>query len=597
MPLVSPCDHRLIKKIHCNLLVAVTYKEVPGEPEKLDCLVEFINTKSAPKSPNTEQTGVDDESGKPSAANHAESENSESSAGESWFGRFWASEQIPLAPPELPELPLLLGYVQVLGYVRLNHQIGGDGVSDNSPGLLWKNREYLNQYAPQELEEKIGTVMQTPFFKSHKNSSHIGGIPDLNCRRLDPTAQYLVHDLVHSFNTMPMPRASAEINDSLQEDLAREVAHSIVPFYVTPQHLLFSSTLVREGLSEVFCLRVPRPADSLPPSYNTKLTGAAGDSGLVSIGYLFVVGVLEEEEGMVSPRAVYFPMELRPGRKGWDREWLQHDYLQNDTVDKQWVVETLDEGTANGILSKETMAECGQNGVNGESNGRGASRSRTRLLRDLDTLIESDIHVVSANERRKSSVSAPFSDAGPLQQVPARLRVLYQIRVNNQALCDMTVSKPFYHVGDDVDFFMEFHSDSAVSTRVVGFTVHIEAHEIFHVDPELDRKLVNAYKVTPTIKMNTFAEALGNAYGNLKPGIVASMVNLPKHLTQQFQSSTFMDLKYFLMCKFVLSELTTPDDLPNVDEDPKRYADYIQDYKMENESTEFKFRVPLTVLP
>lgn len=654
MPLVSPCNHRLVKKINNALLVAVTYKEVPEEADKIDCCIEFINTKY------TEKITTDGDShANALAAQSAEADddsNATTNGDEGWFRSFFSSEKVPLAKPEAPELPLLLGYVQMLGYVRLNMQPGGEGASERSSGLLWKNPEYLLQYVPDEVDQMLSEVERTEFIKQHgKIPGRLGGVSDLTARKLDATAQYLVHDLVHGFNTMEAPNATTEVPDNLLEELTKALANSVIPFYVTNQHLLFSSVRVLEALSEVFRLRLPRIPDSLPPSYNNKLTCATGDTGLVSIGYLFVVGVLEEVQGTVTSRAAYFPMEVRSGKNGWDRDWLQPDYLQGVILDKKWEVTSVDEAekklssaeeegtidepettngphgdSANGKVEQNgkdtngyhasdeangsdeaTIVENGDLGSTAETDGllsepvseapyeralpKRATDKRSKFLRDLDTLIDSDIYVVSANERRKSSASALFSEhAGLLQQVPLRLRVLYQIRVNNQALCTTTISKPFYHVGDDVNIFLEFDSDSLVSTRVVGLTAHIEAHECFHLE---DRKMVNFYKVTPTVKMNTFAEAMANAYTGLAPGTVACMVNLPRHLTQQFQSSTFMDLKYFLICKFVLSEFATPQELANVDDDLDRYSEYIQDYKLDNESTEFKCRIPLTVLP
>lgn len=580
MPTVSPCNYRLEKKINHSLLVAVTYSEVTNHPELLDVSIEFVNTKTT-KPSNSPSSTPDVEDGDEADRNSAQNE--------SWFKSFWGSEKAPLAPSTLPEIPLFLGYVQMVGYVRLNRQIGGDGTLDAATDVYWKNQEYLSNYAEKD-DEIFDGIHETAFFKDHGSDTprkgRIGGINDLNSKRFDATTVYLLHDLAHPFNTMQMPgRNPPELPEPYHHALATDLSECIVPFYVTAQHLLFSSVSLADKLVECYKIRIPRPPGTLPPSYNTRLSGAAGDGGVVSICYSFVVGVLEQTSEAMQQRAVYFPLELKPGKKGWDREWLQRDYLQDALVDKDWKPQTVEVG-ADGVT----------NGTNGTNGNQG--RTEKKFIRDLDTLIESSVHVVAANERRKSSVSVQSLDyTGFIHQVPPKLKVLYQIRVNNQSLCKLTVSKPYYHVGDDIHFFLELFTDSSVTTRVVGVTTHVEAHEVFNLESESTRKTINFYKVTPTIKLNTFADAMADAYNQSGSGLVTGVVNLPRFLTQQFQLSTFMDLKYFLVCRFVLNEFETSEGPKYIDEDPARFADYIQEYKMENESSEFKFLIPLTVLP
>lgn len=583
MPVVSPCNHRLVKQVNRSLLIAVTYSNVEAHPNLLDVTVEFVNTKTPISTPN----GGNDTHG----AEHKNGDHNGSHTADSgWFKGFWPGEKAPLAPLPLPEVPLFLGYVQMVGYVRVNRKIGGNGTLDAGTDVFWKNPEYLTRHSVKD-DGIYDEIEETPFIKDHGTATprkgRIEGISDLHARRFDQTAVYLLHDMAHPFNTMEMPgNQTPPIPEPHHAALASDLKQSIAPFYVTAQHLLFSSVKLAESQNEVFKIRVPKPSDALPPSYNTKLTGSAGDGGAVSICYLFVVGVLEQSEDSMKQRAVYFPLELKPGQKGWDREWLQRNYLQDTLVDQEWTSQS--DSAAKGAPNGDVPAR-----FNGSS-----GRSEKRFVRDLDTLIESSIHVVAANERRKSSVSLLGHDStGLLQQVPQKLKVLYQIRVNNQTLCTLTLSKPYFHVGDDIHFFLELHTDSLISTRVVGVTSHVEAHEVFHLESETQRKAVNFYKVTPTVKLNAFADAMADAYSKTGSGVVASSVNLPGFLTQQFQASTFMDLKYFLVCRFVLVEFSALDTPANIDDQPTKYTDYIQEYKLENESSEFKFLIPVTVLP
>lgn len=579
MPLVSPCNYRLVKTINRHLLVAVTYSEVVGLPDQLDVTIEFINTKSTKSSSSNDESRTDNGEG-----------NADLSS-DGWLKSFWIGEKAPLTVAQLPEVPLFLGYVQMAGYVRVNRHIGGDGTLDAAADVYWKNLDYLSDYGGKEDAIYEG-IQETPFIKDYGSSTprkgRMGGVGDLNSKRFDHTGIYLLHDLFYSFNTMAMPGKNAPpIPEPHHQALAENLHENIVPFYVTAQHLLFSSVRLPEELVEVYRIRMPRPPGQLPPSYNTRLTGSAGESGAVSICYSFIVGVLEHSSEAMQPRAVYFPLELKPGKKGWDREWVQRNYLQDTLLDKDWKPQLLLEN------DKSEDNSSKQKGTNGT-----VGRTKEKFVRDLEMLIESSIHVVAANERRKSSVSLLSNDNfGSIQQIPPRLKISYQIRVNNQTLCTLTLSKPYFHVGDDINFFLELHADSSVSTTVIGFTTHVEAHEIFNLESETNKKVVNFYKVTPTVKINTFADALADAYQKSSAGIVAGTVSLPRFLTQQFQSSSFMDLKYFLVCRFVLNGFNKPETLSNIDDDPQRYADFIQDYKMGNESTEFKFLIPLTVLP
>lgn len=645
MPTVSPCEYRLVKQVNNSLQIAVTYSEVPDLPDLLDVSVELINTRDlskASKDPDSSQTEGQTTNGQ-----------SNGHSGDGWFSGFWPGEAVPLSAPETPEVPLFLGYIQLVGYVRINRQIGSDSTLDASTNIYWKNQDYLSIYEDKN-DTLFDGIAQTPFMKDHGSNvprkGRIGGIGDLNVRKFDNTSIYLLHDLAHSFNTSEMPsKTTPAIAEAYQQSLASDLSQNIIPFYVTAQHLLFSSLRLESGGNSRFQARIVKPSESMPPSYNTRLTGSAGESGAVSICYSFVVGVLEQSSDALKPRAVYFPIEIRPGFKGLDRDWLQKDFLQDVFVDKSWVPTVLE--------SQEEQTQNGKNASLVLNGSTGSHRTEKRFARDLDTLIESSIHVVAANERRKSSVSFLQEYSGFLQQVPRKLKILYQIRVNNQTLCTMTLSKPYFHVGDDVNFFLELHTESNVTTRIVGYTCHVEAHEIFNLEaqprngddavlaipsrkssaPESqdpanfhvedptekenskeectqdapktsnqntvrksvqpDRKVVNVYKVTPTIKINTFADALADAYHKNGVGIVAGMVNLPRFLTQQFQASSFMDLKYFLVCRFVLNEFAHTKGLNHIDDEPKQYADYIQEYKFDNESTEFKFLIPLTVLP
>ena len=634
---LSPLGHRMVKKVNANLLVAVTYSPVPDLPTKIDCTVEFINTR---------HTGPADD----------EEEATDKAQTGGWFRGLWSSEKTPLSSDDESHLPLLLGYVQMVGFVRLNHNLDSASLADTGADVLWKNADYLDEYKNDNSADKVNAVLQTPFFKDragpHPKKGKIGGLPDLQAKKFDKTSAYLLHDLFFGFNSMELPTENTPLpSDIQQEALAEGVSESVAPFYVTSQHLLFTSLRLSRGKDVVYKVRADGPGEAFPPSYNMKLTGSAGDGGVLSIGYSFVVGVLEEIDGVVTQRLIYFPLEHRPGKKVLGREWLQQDYLQESVVRQDWAEECITstgtevenrnrqmnsingrkgekntQGDQNDDL-KENAIEKRSNGdtnaltaghtTNGDNHndightipdntedhpegpqdsdhGSMFHKRRGKFLQELDTLIERSVQVVGANERRKSSVVVQ-NPAGYVEQIPNRLKILYLIRVNNQGLCDLTLSKPYFRVGDDMTIFFQPPTEQTGPTKVVGATIHIEAHEIFHLGN--NRSYVNIYKVTPTQKCNLYAEALATSFSDIKGGGATTTLNVPLFLAQQFQASTLMDLKYFLVCRFVLNNFDKAEGGGLMDEKPEQYIEFARHYEGESESTDFMFLVPLTILP
>lgn len=620
---LSPLGHRLVKKVNADLLISVTYSAVPDLPSKIDCTVELINTR--PNTPND-----------PGSADPGEKNS------DGWFRGLWGYEKTPLAPSASVDMLVLLGYVQMVGFVRLNHNITGPSIADGGVDALWKNSEYIDHYTSEETAEKASAVHQTPFFRDragrNPKKGKIGGIPGLQARRYDQTDVYLLHDLLFGFNTLEMPSVNTPPPTEFQQLVISElVTENIVPFYVTSQHLLFSSVRLSPVQRQQYTVRVDRPGESFPPSYNMKLTGSIGEGGVVSIGYSFVVGVLEEVNGRVIQRSVYFPIEFRPGKKQWGREWLQRNYLEESTVQQVWCEDVDENGKVDGSVRERILETQRQEGADrtrrsvsiaenaeieeteallneaetphalypqrsdsaedsqtitwdptdGNSEPSTVSR-RQKFADDLDTLISSSARVVGAMERRKSSVSLQ-STAGYTDQIPSRLKILYQIRVNSHGLCDLTLLKPFFRVGEDISLFLE-PAAQVGSTKVVGAASHIEAHELFHLGG--NRTFVNIYKVTPTHKCNMYAEALACD----SEGGSTMTINIPLFLSQQFQASSFMDLKYFLVCRFILNDFEGSENLSLAETTLEQYFERTRVYENESESTEFKFLVPLTIL-
>lgn len=470
----------------------------------LDCTVRIFNTNNSTQSPEQPHQ-------------------------QGWFSYF-SQDKASDTQPHHAELLLILGYIQLVGYVRINLLIG-----NNNSSHFWHNQEYLDAYESPEAHEQIEKIRETPFIRDYGGVNPKQGPLSVDFgKTLDQTGLRLLHDIAYQFNSLEEPE-KMESSDQLVE----EVKTSFVPFYVTAQSLLFSSVKIEKQLNLVYKIKLPKPTQRLPPSYNTKLTGSAGEAALVSIGYSVVVGLSEElSEKNIVPRAVYFPFEFRPEK--------HENYLDAPIVDSRW-----------GLTEKPEKP------------------AKDALLADIDELIASDVHGVAANERRKSSVS---------EKLPEKPKTSYQIRVNTNVLCQVILPKAVYHVGEDVLMFFDIpHPDT--STRVVGIVSHIEAHEVYHCEPEY----VNKYKVTPTTKVNIFGKTIAAGYLSDKSPVVAAHVTLPRWLTLLFSAASFMDLKYFLVCTFVLNEFVEPEVEPSL----PGYASYLHEHKFNNDSTKFTVHIPV----
>lgn len=576
MPSISACDYTHTKTLD-SLAVSVTYARIPGNSQELDCIVTFKNTSPKPRERHSEQLSND----------MFESANSNGQDKERRASGQETSESNQLKTAS-SDVSLFLGYIQLVGYVRLNNDFNATGTPRDT---FWKNLEYASKYPIENEHDKVEGILLTPFFNQHdalrSDKNKLAGWPDLKNCLADTTSLHLLHDLAHIFNgeEPPVARQSAISNQEFNF-LTSEFPLSIVPFFVTLQHLLFSSTKIRPEEAESHKLRFQIPKNSLPPSYNTGLTGFLGENGLISICYLFVVGILEEGFSGMHSKSIYFPFHFIPALVRTERGWSQPDYLRKPEVYKDWLPRSDSKlnTTLNGKPHKETDKE-------------NTSAARNKLVFELDNLVNSSVETVAAKERRKSSVSIMRKEEhGCILQIPTKTRVSYQIKANDQILCTALMSKTVYHVGEDIHYCLDLPCTRSLSTRVVGAVAHIEAHEVFHIS-EL-RKMVNIYKVTPAIKMNTYATALGISSKNDASISVSNVINLPSSLTQQFQASSLMDLKYILKFALVLNEFDEESQISSIDQlDEKAVVDYLQAYKSECDFHKFDFSIPLTVLP
>lgn len=472
---------------------------------------------------------------------------------------------------------LLLGYVQAAGYVALNYSFDADAASNpmdafSKHSSWWHDKDYSHFYLDAEPDtdglldpyEQVGRV---PFVRQPRLvvNGKVGGINDLpadGSKTVNKHNRHLLQDLIGTFGSFPYPERTLDDDNFIP---GAELTDAIVPFYTTSQSILFTNLQLETGDTKTFRIAFPTPSG--PPSYNYRLTGPACDQGWVSIRYTLVVG-FQTGPTHDQEKAVYFPLEIKVDRETGDERWYQPNFLQKTEIKKDWLVQLHND----------------EDGTVPEHTPEPTSETKEAFVEDLHRLIDSDLYNMprmSTGERKKSFHELPHdtrSDSS-IAQIPLHLKTSYQIRVNSQALCTVHLSKPYYHVGDTLGFVVELEGVS--KTRIGGYVAHIEAHEVFH--PE-DKDFTNIYRVSPPVKGNTLAAALSAFTEKCD---VSGQLYFPTHLCQQFQSSSFMDLKYYVVFKFNIFEL---------DHEVESYEDY-DHYKYEIEGNETTFRLPVVLLP
>ncbi|KAK6465617.1 Rgp1-domain-containing protein [Scheffersomyces coipomensis] len=594
-----------VKQLNDKLLVSLSY--VDQKPNQTtdqniqECLISFhnISTSNLVINPTaTEESTVDTERLTPATSTNGNP---------SWFGGFFrqslestvSNTTTLLNNTPTDDIKIFLGNIQLVGYLVLNYKL-----SVGTPGAVtidlgggpktanwWNNKEYVDIYQTEiddafenedEREYKLDSI---PFIRQNLKKKlilggKIGGINDLVVKNndlfIDENNKYLVHDLLYNFNTHLPPKFNDSENKDIYKIPAKELSDPIVPFYSTSQALLFTDLTIHPSSTRTFHIKFPQN-NTLPPSYNTRSTGPTCDQGWLSIKYSLVVTLSEQQQ--LIPKSIYFPMEVKGERIGNNERWNQHNFFQNITVDKSWKINIIESND-----SKDYK--------NGDHK---SIETREVFLEDLSKLIESDLYnmpKISTNERKKSipTIYENDTDSGLIPQLPSHLKTQFQLRVNNYQLCLISLSRPYYHIGDDINFVLNVNPiENSRTTKVAGLVVYLEAHEVFHCreansareeDTEKLKDVVNAYRVTGSLKFNTLSTSLFNTIipnGDQKSAPINGSINVPRYLSQQFQSSTLMDLKYYIVFKFNLAEFGNSSDEPpqvELEEQPEQTLEY-----------------------
>ncbi|KAI5958961.1 uncharacterized protein KGF55_005615 [Candida pseudojiufengensis] len=518
-----------------NLTISLKYDELENETVK--CELTFHNTSKSDVVINpTESNGT-----------------------KSWLPSFFQTqeEEKLIDQPIDQTLKLVLGHIQLFGYMILNYKFSMDiaALDLNKHYQWWNNTEYLNQYNIKDDEEDkkeqeaFTKIDEMDFIQQRFNDKLVfggllAGIKDLSTNEIDidPT---LLHDLINPFDSFPTTNNLLPLSD---------LTESILPFYTTQQSLLFTDLNIPQNSSKTFKFQIP-VNENLPPSYNTRSTGPACDQGWTSIRYSLVVSL--HENNINKSKSIYFPLDIRPNQKSGH---LQPNYFEKPLgLDKSW-----------SIIEKDPEPSS----INGTTSGK------KDFLNDLSSLIDSDVYSmpkISTNERRKSSlniVTDSMNNGSYLQQLPPHLKTSYQLKVNSEDICKIYLSKPYFHKGEDIHYTLEI---SPGETKIVGVIAYIEANEIYHTNQEV----INNYNITGNNKLNTLSLTFSKG-----TNLINDFINIPKFITSQFQSKSFMDLKYYLNFQFNFSK----DDINSESDIQDKY------FKSEVVGSTYHFKVPLYIL-
>ncbi|KAI5951797.1 hypothetical protein KGF54_004872 [Candida jiufengensis] len=536
------------KQLNDNLTISLEFKEC-SENEKLQrCKLCFYNTSKSDIVVNPKDSNGTTKSWFPFFSTQEEDE---------------AKEEM-ISQPEDKTVKLFLGYIQLFGYIVLNYKFSIDisALDIQKHYQWWNNTEYLSQYNLKDEEEDLieqeafSAIDNIPFIESHLQNKlviggNLGGVKDLITteKDIDPS---LVHDLINVFDSFPKTTNTLQIKD---------FTDTILPFYTTQQSLLFTDLNIPKNSSKSFNFQIPI-SENLPPSYNSRSTGPACDQGWVSIRYSLVVSL--HEDNINNSKSVYFPLHVKPQKHSINQN-LQPNYFEKPLgLDKNWSIKETNE-----ILEPPT------------SNGSACS-GKQDFLNDLSQLIDSDVYSmpkISTNERRKSSINTNFvetENGSYIQQLPHHLKTSYQLKVNNEDICKISLSKPYFHIGEDIHYTLKLSSGE---TKIIGLISYIEANEIYHTT---EKDIINNYNITGNNKLNTLS--LSTSSSNL----INDFINIPKFITSQFQAKSFMDLKYYLNFQFNFAK-----DTLEVEDEDSLHNKY---YKSDVTGSTYHFKIPIYIV-
>ncbi|CEP63225.1 Rgp1p LALA0_S07e05270g [Lachancea lanzarotensis] len=433
----------------------------------------------------------------------------------------------------------------------------------------------------------------------------------------------------------------SNIEDVARESLAGPVVELIkAPFFVIPQTLIFSETMLDPGQTRTYQFKSPRLPQDLPPSYQS--------SKQLKIQYFLSCGLTQIESAMINPFSVEFPIHVCPfidvhGRQltskldtdisitaaGRAKELkdnirsrrkssssivmrrrssllsistseakgdvnLECKKLFTQLVSSQESSAALADGIEGlvdqmmecqfGVETFDTSEEDDGDNTNDQSLSS-VRKDAVSVRNNLSNLFRNLAEVPSTWQDEKPS---GVSEAADLISQVKRLQKEYIINRDGLFIAKVVLSNLFYTTADDID--LTIHLGNEGPHKVSAITTSLESIELINPKYRID-VTSSASKKGKTVDQSRAIcfDELSTIHMKLIPQRSPS-----RQMTSQFKSDIFQ-LKWMLCLKFVL---ISREDMPELMQ--KYYEDKngsLYHAKQALDGNEFICHLPLTMLP
>lgn len=370
-----------------------------------------------------------------------------------------------------------------------------------------------------------------------------------------------------------------------QDQEKKKELDKLVPFFSTSQSLLFSELHLESGEVKTFYFKCKLPK-TLAPSYN-------GSS--ITINYHLIVGA-SLNKGVPKPLNLHFPLKIYPN---FDEEGhqpvcnldrfilLPPDKILNEAIQTHGARRSSFKTMKKLILTQpkltqNTKKEKFINRIehlieNKQDQDLNMSDFKTTSTKEILTRFSENI-----NNKGEIDETIPMKtqkEGYSFEKQVTKIQTQYIISRNGKTITTLTLSKPFYKIGEEIKLCLDFLDKELQAT---GVLVSLESLELirdsFSADLDLTKTLPRS--------LSFFKESLPTYNVETLP----LSIPIPLSATPQFKTNIF-ESRWCLSLKFVLSE---EEKLMVVhsDDTGEMYS------ALENmNGTDFICRLPITVLP
>lgn len=362
----------------------------------------------------------------------------------------------------------------------------------------------------------------------------------------------------------------------------------VVPFFTTAQSLLFSELHLESGKVQQYYVRCKLPK-SLPPSYN----GAA-----ISINYKLIVGAIPDS-AVPKPVTLRFPVKVSPFFDSDSYQpvanltkfiLLPQNLITNEPVavehgrrkslfalSSKPLIDSTNTTTTTTTTRKKEFIKILQNMVDNEdSEVEDTIESTSKNVKDTIKLFSQ--HVLNKNEIDNELARFINVDNISYERQINKLQTQYLISFNSKSITNLTFSKPFYKIGDDIKLSFDLTDKDL---QITGILVMLENLEIVKDSALADINDKHEQKIRTVFK---------KSFTTFNTDTINISIPIPLEATNQFKTSLF-ELKWAVSIKFILN---TQEKLVSV------HKDDVGEFWYAAESLngkEFNCRLPLMVLP